>query len=81
MNPDFVFERMMEYVVQNDFKTARASALSDMNKIDNNPLSNMLIMTARNNIELIKVMAGFAIMSEKIKQYYYEPEKAITNYS
>ena len=81
MSSDWVFEKMMKYIVKDDFKNAKNSALSDMNKFDNNSLSSMLILTAKKNIELIKIMAGFATMSENIKQYYTTPEKAINDYN
>jgi mevalonate pyrophosphate decarboxylase len=81
MEPDFVFQRMMEYIVKNDFNNAKISAMNDMNKISDNCLSSMLIMSANTDIELIKTMAGFAIMSDKVKQYYTNPEKAIVDYS
>ena len=81
MEPDFVFERMMEYIVKNDFNTAKISAMNDMNKISDNCLSSIIIMSANTDIELIKTMADFAIMSDKVKQYYTNPEKAIVDYS
>ena len=80
MDPDFVFQSMMEVIVINDFEQAKISAISDMNKISDNSLSNMLIMNANTDIELIKIMAGFSVMSEKVKQYYTNPEKAISDY-
>ena len=46
MGPDFVFERMMEYIIKNDLNQAKASAMSDMNKINDNPLTSMIIMGA-----------------------------------
>ena len=81
MDPDFVFERMMECIVRNDLNEAKASAISDMNKINDNPLSNMIIMGANTETDLIKKMAGFSIMSDKVKQYYTNPQKAIDDYS
>lgn len=81
MNSDFVFERMMEYILKNDLNQAKASAASDMNKINDNPLSNMIIMGANTETDLIKRIAGFTIMSDKVKQYYNNPQKAIDDYS
>lgn len=80
MGPDFVFERMMEYIIKNDLNQAKASAISDMSKINDNPLTDMIIMGANTEIELIKQMAGFTIMSDKVKQYYNNPQKAISDY-
>ena len=81
MEPDFVFQRMMEYIVKNDFDTAKVSIMNDMNKISDSCLSSMIIMRANTDIELIKIVAGFSIMSDKVKQYYNNPEKAIIDYS
>ena len=81
MDPDFIFQRMMEYIVNNDFNQAKASAINDMNKINNSPLPSMVIMNANTETELIKQMAGFTIMSDKVKQYYNNPQKAIRDYS
>ena len=81
MDPDFIFQRMMECIVNNDFNEAKASAISDMNKINDSPFSSMIIMNANTKTELIKQMAGFTIMSDKVKQYYNNPQKAIRDYS
>ena len=81
MEPDFVFQRMMEYIVKNDFDTAKVSIMNDMNKISDSSISSMLVMKAETDIELIKIVAGFAIMSDKVKQYYNNPDKAIVDYS
>ena len=51
MEPSFIFERMMKYVIEDDFKNAKASIVSDINKIDNNPLSCMIIMNADNYLD------------------------------
>jgi len=81
MNPDFVFERMMEYIIKNDLNQAKASAISDMNKINDNPLTSMIIMSANTETDLIKQISGFTMMSDKVKQYYNNPQKAISDYS
>ena len=82
MDPDFVFERMMDYIIRNDLNEAKASAISDMNKMNDNYSSYIIIiMNARTKTELIKVMAGFTIMSDKVKEYYNNPQKAIIDYS
>ena len=81
MEPDFVFERMMEYIIKNDLNQAKASAISDMNKINDNPLTSMIIMGANTETDLIKQISGFTIMSDKVKQYYNNPQKAISDYS
>ena len=80
MTSDHVFRTMMEYILKNDFRNAQLSAMSDMLKYDDNNLSGMIIMTAKNQLELIKIMAGFATMSDGIKEYYNNPEKAINDY-
>lgn len=80
MNSDWVFDRMMPYLINNDFKNAKNSAISDMNKYDDNPLSFMIINTATDNDKLIKIMAGFSSMSDKIKVYESIPEKAYIDY-
>ena len=80
MNSDWVFDRMMPYLINNDFKNAKNSAISDMNKYDDNPLSFMIINTATDNDKLIKIMAGFSSMSDKIKVYESNPEKAYIDY-
>ena len=81
MDPDFVFERMMEYIIKNDLNQAKASAISDMNKINDNPLTSMIIMSANTETDLIKQISGFTMMSDKVKQYYNNPQKAISDYS
>ena len=81
MDPDFVFERMMEYIIKNDLNQAKASAMSDMNKINDNPLTSMIIMGANTETDLIKQISGFTMMSDKVKQYYNNPQKAISDYS
>ena len=81
MDPDFVFERMMEYIIKNDLNQAKASAISDMNKINENPLTSMIIMSANTETDLIKQISGFTMMSDKVKQYYNNPQKAISDYS
>ena len=80
MGPDFVFERMMEYIIKNDLNQAKASAMSDMNKINDNPLTSMIIMGANTETDLIKQISGFTMMSDKVKQYYNNPQKAISDY-
>ena len=80
MNSEFIFKRMMEYIIENKFEQAKMSILSDISKIDSNPLSSMIIMTSKNSIELIKNVSGFAFMSKKIKSYYENPEKALNDY-
>ena len=55
--------------------------MNDMNKISDSGMSSMIIMRANTDVELIKTMAGFAIISDKVKQYYNNPEKAIIDYS
>ena len=80
MNNDFIFKRMMDYIIQDKFQEARMSILSDISKIDNNPMGGMIIMSSKNSIELIKNASGFAFMSDKIKKYYENPKKALTDY-
>ena len=82
MTPDFLFQRMMQLILQKKFEEAKASAISDMNKVGEvSSLSIMLIMTAKNNEELIKVVAAFSIMSDEVKQYYTNPQKALVDYN
>lgn len=80
MDSEFIFKRMMEYIIQNNFEDAKKSIISDISKIDSNPLSSMIIMTSKNSLELIKNASGFAFMSKKIKSYYDNPEKALNDY-
>ena len=72
---------MMKYVIEDDFKNAKASIVSDINKIDKNPLSIMIIMSAENNLDLIRQASGFSFMSEEIQKYYTNPELAISDYA
>ena len=81
MDNNFIFKRMMEYILENNFEEARRSILSDISKIDNNPLSGMIIMSSENSIDLIKNVAGFYFMSEKVQTYYNNPEKALIDYN
>ena len=40
MDADFMFKRMMDYIIiNNNFEDARKSILSDISKIDNNPMA------------------------------------------
>lgn len=81
MDPVFIFERMMKYVIEDDFKNAKASILSDIIKIDKNTLSRLIIMAAENYLDLIKAASGFAFMGDDIQKYYTNPELAISNYA
>ncbi len=81
MEPSFIFERMMRYVIEDDLKNAKASIVSDINKIDKNPLSIMIIMSAENYLDLIRAASGFSFMSEEIQKYYTTPELAISDYA
>ena len=82
MTPDLLFQRMMQLILQNNLKEAKASAISDMNKVGKiNSLSAIMIMIAKNDIELIKVVADFDIMSNEVKQYYTNPQKAFVDYN
>ena len=81
MDSAFIFERMMEYVIKDDFTNAKASIISDISKIDNNPLSCMIIMNAENHIDLIKIVSGFSFMDKNIQKYYTNPELAFIEYS
>ena len=80
MNSDFIFNRMMEYIIKDDFDNAKRSAISDISKQNENPISFMIINTAKDNLELIKIMAGFNSMNNKIKNYYNNPEQALIDY-
>jgi len=80
MDNDIFFKRMMDYIIEDKFDEARKSILSDISKIDNNPMGGMIIMSSKNTIELIKNASGFAFMSDKIKKYYENPEKALADY-
>ena len=81
MDGDFIFKRMMDYIIiENNFEDARKSILSDISKIDNNPMAGMIIMSSKNSIELIKNAAGFAFMGKNIQKYYTNPEKALIDY-
>jgi len=80
MDCELIFERMMKYIIEDNFNEARMSILSDISKIDNNPMGGMIIMSSKNSIELIKNASGFAFMSDKIKKYYENPKKALTDY-
>lgn len=81
MDSAFIFERMMKYVIEDDFKNAKASIVSDINKIEKNPLSCMILMTAENYLDLIRAASGFSFMSEEIQKYYTNPELAISDYA
>ena len=50
MDSEFIFKRMMEYIIENKFEQAKMSILSDISKIDSNPLSSMIIMTSKNEL-------------------------------
>ena len=76
MDNEFIFRRLMEYILRNDFENARTSIVSDISKIDNIPLSGMIIMSSKDSIELIKNVAGFPFMNEKIQTYYNNPQKS-----
>ena len=80
MDNDYIFKRMMDYIIEDNFEEARMSILSDISKIDNNPMGSMIIMSSKNIIELIKNTSGFSFMSENIKKYYFNPEKALIDY-
>ena len=80
MNNDHIFKRMMDYIIEDNFKQARLSILSDVYKVDNSSLSSAIIMSSKDNKELIKNAAGFSFMSQKIQSYYYNPEKALDDY-
>ena len=80
MDNDYIFKRMMDYIIEDNFEEARMSILSDISKIDNNPMGSMIIMSSKNIIELIKNTSGFSFMSENIKKYYSNPEKALIDY-
>ena len=77
MDGDFIFKRMMDYIIiKNNFEDARKSILSDISKIDNNPMAGMIIMSSKNSIELIKNAAGFAFMGKNIQKYYHSADVA-----
>jgi hypothetical protein len=71
---------MMEHILENKFEEAKNSILCDISKIDNNPLSGMIIMSSKDSIELIKNTAGFHFMSKEVQTYYNNPEKAFIDY-
>ena len=75
-----IFLRMMYYINNDDLIQARTSVLSDISKIDKNPLNFPIIMSSKDNLELIKNVAGFCFMNEKIQKYYEDPEKAFRDY-
>ena len=79
-NGEFIFKRMMDYILKDDFHNAKMSIMSDLSKIDNNPLTNVVIMSSQDVISLIKNAAGFHFMSQNIQQYYDNPEKALIDY-
>ena len=81
MDNDFIFKRMMVHILENKFEEARSSIISDISKIDNNPASGMIIMSSKDSMELIKNVAGFYFMSEKVQTYYNNPEKALIDYN
>ena len=80
MENELIFNRMMENIVRNNFQLAKLTAISDINKLIKDDSSYKKIMNANNSIELIKIMSSFSIMSEKIKEYNSNPEKAIDDY-
>ena len=71
---------MMDYILKYDFHNAKMSIMSDLSKIDNNPLSSVGIMSSQDAISVIKNAAGFNFMSQNIQQYYDNPEKALIDY-
>ena len=79
-NGEFIFKRMMDYILKDDFHNAKMSIMSDLSKIDNNPLTNVVIMSSQDAISLIKNVAGFHLMSQNIQQYYDNPENALIDY-
>ena len=81
MNPNFIFERMMEYIIKDDFRNAKLSIMSDITKMkEYNPIYSMSLLCANNNLELIKGVAGISFMSKDIQKYYTNPELAISEY-
>ena len=81
MNPNFIFERMMEYIINDDFTNARLSIMSDITKMDDyKPIYGMHLLSANNNLELIIGAAGFSFMSKDINKYYANPKLAISEY-
>ena len=79
-NSEFIFKRMMDYILNDDFNNAKMSIMSDLSKIDENPLTSRVIMSSQDAISLIKNVAGFNLMSQNIQQYYDNPEKALIDY-
>ena len=79
-NGEFIFKRMMDYILKDDFHNAKVSIMSDLSKIDNNPLTSVVIMSSQDVISLIKNAAGFHFMSQNIQQYCDNPEKALIDY-
>ena len=71
---------MMDYILNDDFNNAKMSIMSDLSKIDSNPLTSVVIMSSQDPISLIKNAAGFHFMSQNIQQYYDNPEKALIDY-
>lgn len=80
MENELIFNRMMENIIRNNFQLAKLTAISDINKLIKDNSSYKKIMNAKNSIELIKIMSNFSIMSDKIKEYNSNPEKAINDY-
>ena len=79
-NSEFIFKRMMDYILKDDLLNAKMSIMSDLSKIDENPLTSRVIMSSQDAISLIKNVAGFHLMSQNIQQYYDNPEKALIDY-
>ena len=79
-NSEFIFKRMMDYILNDDFNNAKMSIMSDLSKIDENQLTSRVIMPSQDAISLIKNVAGFHLMSQNIQQYYDNPEKALIDY-
>ena len=77
---EFIFKRMMDYVLKDDLLNAKISIMSDLSKIDENPLTSRVIMSSQDAISLIKNVAGFHLMSQNIQLYYDNPEKALIDY-
>jgi len=77
---EFIFKRMMDYILKDEFNNAKMSIMSDLSKMDDKPLTSMIIMSSQDPISLIKNAAGVHFMSENIQQYYNNPEKALIDY-
>lgn len=83
IDPIQAFEEMMLNIIESKpFEETKNKIIAQLQSINSeNVLISMVLLSAKNNTELIKAAAGFAFMSDEIKAYYKEPAKAYAYYS